>query len=84
MQQLELTKEAKDERLNEIEAFVRAMVEGIVPKPMHRGRGRPAVLPSLGLWAGFLVAVLRGLGSQAAVWRLLAVHGLWDYPRFDV
>ncbi|HEY0153467.1 MAG TPA: IS4 family transposase [Longimicrobium sp.] len=42
------------------------------------------MLPSLGLWAGFLVAVLRGLGSQAAVWRLLAVHGLWDYPRFDV
>ncbi|HEY0150678.1 MAG TPA: hypothetical protein VGB92_01700, partial [Longimicrobium sp.] len=79
-----MTKEAKDERLNEIEAFVRSMVEGIVPKPMRRGRGRPAVLPSLGLWAGFLVAVLRGLGSQAAVWRLLAVHGLWDYPRFDV
>jgi hypothetical protein len=84
VQQRELTKEAKDERLNEVEAFVRAMVEGIVPKPMRRGRGRPAVLPSLGLWAGFLVAVLRGLGSQAAVWRLLAVHGLWDYPRFDV
>jgi hypothetical protein len=84
VQQRELTKEAKDERLNEIEAFVRSMVERIVPTPMRRGRGRPAVLPTLCLWSSFLVGVLRGLGSQAAVWRLLAVHGLWDYPRFDV
>jgi hypothetical protein len=74
----------KEARLNEIEAFVRAMVEKIVPQPMRKGRGRPAVLPTLCLWAGFLVGVLRGLGSQSAVWRLLHVHGLWDYPRFDV
>jgi len=84
VQQLELTKETKEERLHEIEAFVRAMVERIVPKPMRKGRGRPAVLPTLCLWSAFLVGVLRGLGSQAAVWRLLTVHGLWDYPRFDV
>ena len=82
--QPELKKAVKEERLNEIEAFVRAMIGGIVPEPMRRGRGRPAVLPTLGLWSGFLVGVLRGLGSQAAVWRLLAVHGLWDYPRFNV
>ncbi len=81
MQQSESLKEA---RLNEVEAFVRAMVEEIVPQPMRKGRGRPAVLPTLCLWAGFLVGVLRGLGSQSAVWRLLGVHGLWDYPRFDV
>ncbi len=74
----------KGERLNEVEAFVREMVEEIVPQPMRRGRGRPVVLPTLCLWAGFLVAVLRGLGSQSALWRLLGVHGLWDYPRFDV
>ena len=70
--------------MNEVEAFVRAMVEEIVPQPMRKGRGRPVVLPTLCLWAGFLVGVLRGLGSQSAVWRLLGVHGLWDYPRFDV
>ena len=81
MQQSESTKE---ERLNQIEAFVREMVKGIVPQPMRRGRGRPLVLPALCLWASFLVAVLRGLGSQTAVWRLLATHGLWDYPRFKV
>jgi Transposase DDE domain len=78
------TDSTKEERLNEIEAFVRAMVEGIVPQPMRKGPGRPLVLPHLCLWSSFLVGVLRGLGSQAAVWRLLAVHGLWDYPRFDV
>lgn len=81
MQQSESPKEG---RLNEVEAFVRSMVEEIVPQPMRKGRGRPAVLPTLCLWAGFLVAVLRGLGSQSAVWRLLHIHGLWDYPRFDV
>jgi len=84
VQQLELTKEAKDARLNEVEAFVRAMVKEIVPQPMRKGRGRPVVLPTLCLWSSFLVGVLRGLGSQSAVWRLLSVHGLWDYPRFDV
>ncbi len=35
------------------------------------------------LWL-LLVGVLRGAGSQQAVWRLLAVRGLWDYPRFPV
>jgi hypothetical protein len=81
VQQSESLKEA---RLNEVEAFVRKMVEEIAPQPMRKGRGRPVVLPTLCLWAGFLVGVLRGLGSQTAVWRLLHVHGLWDYPRFDV
>lgn len=82
--QPELTKAVKEKRLNDVEAFVRAMIAEIVPQPMRKGRGRPAVLPALCLWSAFLVGVLRGLGSQAALWRLLAVYGLWDYPRFDV
>jgi hypothetical protein len=81
VQQPESTKE---ERLNEVEAFVRTMIQGIVPQPMRKGPGAPLVLPTLCLWSAFLVAVLRGLGSQAAVWRLLSSHGLWDYPRFKV
>lgn len=56
MQHLELTKGT----LNEGEAFVRAMVERIVPKPMRRGRGRPAVLPTLCLWSGFQVESYAG------------------------
>jgi hypothetical protein len=48
------------------------------------GRGRPRVLPSLCLWAGLLVRVLRGFSSQLALWRLLSQHGLWLYPRLPV
>ena len=36
------------------------------------------------LWEGLLVCVQRGMGSQLAVWRQLAVTALWDYPRFPI
>jgi hypothetical protein len=36
------------------------------------------------LWAGLVVCVLRGFSSQTELWRLLCIHGLWDYPRFNV
>jgi hypothetical protein len=49
-----------------------------------RGPGAPQVLPSVCLWAGMLVCVLRGFSRQLDLWRLLAMHGLWDYPRFPV
>jgi hypothetical protein len=81
---VEQAKQPQEARLDEIEAFVRAMVEQMEPKPTHRGRGRPVVLPSVCLWAGVLLSVLRGVGSQSGLWRLLSVQGLWDYPRFDV
>jgi Transposase DDE domain len=72
---------------DEIERFVRAAVAGLRPDPgeaVTTGPGRPRVLPALALWAGLLVGVLRGAGGQRGVWRLLAVRGLWDYPRFPV
>ena len=52
--------------------------------PVQRGRGAPAVLPAVCLWAGMLVCVLRGFSRQLDLWRLLALHGLWDYPRTPV
>lgn len=73
--------------LDEIERFVRDAVAQLAPDPAEQARagpGRPRVLPALGLWAGLLVGVLRGAGSQQALWRLLSVSGLWDYPRFPV
>jgi hypothetical protein len=73
--------------LAEVEATVAAVVAGLEPEPAEArrpGPGRPRVLPALALWSGVLVCVLRGLGSQRAVWRLLSAHGLWDYPRFAV
>lgn len=69
----------------EVEAFLREVVEGMEPgEGGYRGPGRPAVLPSLCLWAGLLVCVLRGFSSQLELWRLLSVRGLWGYPRFPV
>jgi hypothetical protein len=73
--------------LAEVEATVRAVVAGLEPDPAEArrpGPGRPRVLPALALWSGVLVCVLRGLGSQRAVWRLLSAQRLWDYPRFPV
>lgn len=47
-------------------------------------RGRPRILPSLCLWAGLLVCILRGFSSQLALWRLLRSGDFWFYPRFEV
>jgi hypothetical protein len=73
--------------LDEVEATVQAVVAGLEPDPAEArrpGPGRPRVLPALALWGGVLVCVLRGLGSQRAVWRLLTARGLWHYPRYAV
>ena len=43
-------------------------------------RGRPPILPGAMLWAGLLVCILRGWSSQRALWRLLRLHGVWDFP----
>jgi hypothetical protein len=72
--------------VGEIEAFLCQVVAGLEPDPAERsrGRGRPRVLPALALWGGLLVCVLRGFGSQVALWRLLSLGNLWFYPRFAV
>jgi hypothetical protein len=73
--------------LEQVEQVVREAVEGLCPDPqeaVRSGRGRPRVLPSLCLWGGLLVCVLRGFTSQLELWRRLAWVGLWDYPRIPV
>lgn len=71
--------------LDAVEGLLRALVQTL-PAPDTRVavRGRPPLLPAVCLWGAVLVGVLRGLASQRGVWRLLACHGLWDYPRFAV
>ena len=54
------------------------------PDRQLKGPGRPRILPAMALWAGLLVCVLRGFGSQLAVWRLISERGLWFFPRFPV
>jgi hypothetical protein len=46
--------------------------------------GRPVVLPSVILWMAVLVAVLRGLKSQRAIWRLVVAGGWWKQPSYDI
>ncbi len=71
--------------MDRIEAFLREMIEALVPQASQTGEpGRPAVLPALCLWAGVVVCALRGWSSQLAIWRLLSSKGLWDYPRYPV
>lgn len=75
----------KDIAISDVERFLREVISLLEPDTgSRRGRGRPAVLPAMALWAGLLVCVLRGMNSQLAVWRLLSATGLWDYPRFPV
>ena len=73
--------------VGEIEGFLRQMIEQMPPDvaEMERpGPGRPRIIPSMCLWAGLLVCVLQGLGSQRALWRLLNKGNFWFYPRFAV
>src|SRR6185436_3763486 len=63
----------------QIEAFLWEMVPLLEPEEQRSGRGAPRVLPSMLLWVGLMVSVLRGYRSQADLWRLLSLHGLRHY-----
>jgi len=67
-----------------IEEFLRQCLEDMEPDHTVKGVGRPRILPAMALWAGLLVCVLRGFGSQLAVWRLISERQLWFFPRFEV
>lgn len=45
--------------------------------PRMAGPGRPPILPAALLWASLTIGVLRGVMSQAAVWRLVQDRQLW-------
>ncbi len=65
-----------------IEPFLEEMLGELVPAATAAPVGRPRILPSVCLWAGVLVCLLRGAATQSAVWRLLTRTRLWSYPRF--
>ena len=70
--------------IGNIEQFLQQCLEDMEPDRQFQGPGRPRILPAMALWAGLLVCVLRGFGSQLAVWRLISERGLWFFPRFPV
>lgn len=75
----------QNQQITEIETYLQTMVEGMKPLEQRTSTaGRPRILPAMCLWAGLLVCVLRKQSSQASVWRLLSLNGLWSYPQFPV
>jgi hypothetical protein len=71
--------------VGQIERYLHDVLVDLEPQPGRPvGRGRPRILPSLCLWVGVLVCVLRGWSSQLAIWRELSAVGLWDYPRYPI
>ena len=70
--------------IGNIEEFRQQCLENMESDDRLEGPGRPRVLPAMALWAGLLVCVLRGSGSQLAVWRLVSERRLWFFPRFPV
>ena len=75
----------KDAVVGEVEQFLKDAIIRMEPDQVEMrrdGPGRPRVMPSLALWAGLLVCVLKGFSSKLDIWRLLTHHSLWFYPRF--
>lgn len=66
------------------EPFLADLLADLEPVAVPAHAGRPRILPSVCLWAGVLVCLLRGATTQTAVWRLLTRTGLWHYPRFPL
>ncbi len=75
---------AGSETVGNIEKFIRECLEDMEPDHEVQGVGRPRILPAMALWAGLLVCVLRGFGSQLSIWRLISERQLWFFPRFEV
>jgi hypothetical protein len=78
---------SRDAVVGEVEQFLRDAILQIEPdqaEMRREGPGRPRILPSLALWAGLLVCVLKGFSSKLDLWRLLSQRSLWSYPRFPV
>src|SRR5260370_40888157 len=74
----------------QIESFLETVMQGLMHSHDQQAAeqpskaGRPVSLPSVSLWMAVLVAVLRGLKSQRAIWRLLASGGWWKQPCYAI
>lgn len=70
--------------VGDIEQFLQAALAEMPRDDQGDGPGRPRILPSLCLWSGLLVCVLRGFTHHVALWRLLSQGEWWFYPRVAV
>lgn len=79
--------EARPALVGDVERLLESLVAELPADPLDGRtgqRGRPRILPSMCLWSGLLVCVLRGFSSQLRLWRLLATEGIWEHPRVPV
>ena len=70
--------------IGNIEELRQQCLEDMETDHRLKGPGRTRGLPAMALWAGRAACILRGFGSQLAVWRLLSERRLWFFPRFPV
>lgn len=69
----------------EIEKTLRRCFEQVLTESvLEPADGRPKEVPDLSLWMAVIMVLLRGLGSQRAIWRLLVSGSLWHEPCYDV
>lgn len=63
--------EASTPLVGDVERLLESLVADLATDPLDGRtgqRGRPRILPSMCLWSGLLVCVLRGFSSQLALW----------------
>ena len=79
----------KESLVADIEGFLKNIVEALeIPEKTEESQqspaGRKKILPTLALWSGVVVGILRGFTTQAEIWRLVSWQGLWEYPISEV
>ncbi len=67
-----------------IETHLKELVPACFPEPEERGPGRPATIPAAMLWSAVLLCTLDKRFAQRDIWRLLTMHGVWDWARRQV
>jgi hypothetical protein len=75
--------------VEDIEGFLQEIVTGLDDSAPQDDKqayyaGRKKILPSLVLWSGVIVGVLRGFTAQAEIWRLVSWKGFWNYEPAQV
>lgn len=75
----------KSALLEALEADLHDLLQQLFTEPRPpRAPGSPPVLTAFLFWGALLVCVLRGFSAQAALWQLVCVRGLWNYPRIQL
>ena len=64
--------------VGEIDAVLQDLLRHMPPDWRESKPGRPRIRPSVAVWGGVLVCVLRTLRTQLDLWRLLSEDQLWD------